>query len=71
MRKTMGCNGIRVDDRGTAARNHGPYPALRVEDGELERSARRTVEFLDVRLILREITTKRCRPDLDYILLGN
>jgi hypothetical protein len=70
MSKTMGCNGIRVDDRCATVRNHGPYPALRVEEGEPERSARQTVEFLDGRLILREITTKRRRPDLDYMLLG-
>ena len=70
MSKTMGCNGIRVDDRGTTARDHGPYPALGIEDGELERSTRRTIELLDVRLLLREVTTERRRPDLNYMLLG-
>jgi hypothetical protein len=66
----MGCNGIRVDDRGTTARDHGPYPALGIEDGELERSTCRTIELLDVRLLLREVTTERRRPDLNYMLLG-
>ena len=66
----MGCNGIRVDDRSTATRDHCPYPALGIEDCELQRSTRRTVEFLDVCLLLCEVTTKGRRPDLGYMLLG-
>ena len=65
MREPMCGNSIRVDDRGTTTSDHGPYTTLSVEDGEFERSASGTVEFLDVGFFFGQITTEGGRPDLE------
>ena len=64
MSKAVGRNGVGVDDRGTTTSDHGPYAAFGVENGELKRCTSRTIKLLDVRFLLCEVTTKRCRPDL-------
>ena len=61
---TVGCNGVRVDDRSTTTCDHCPYPTLGIEDGKLKRSTSRTVELLDVGLLLCEVTAEGRRPDL-------
>ena len=62
--EAVGSNGIGVDDRRATTSDHGPDAALGIEDGELKRRARRSIELLDVCLLLREVTAKRRRPDL-------
>lgn len=34
--RTQSANGVRVDDTGSTACDHGPDPSLGIQDGELE-----------------------------------
>lgn len=63
--EAVGGNGIRVDDASTATGNHSPNTTLRVEDRQFERSTSRSIELLDVRFFLGQVTTERSRPDLE------
>lgn len=64
MSESMSSDGIRVDDGSTTTSNHGPDTTLGVKDSELQRSTSRTIKFLDVRLLLGQVTTERSWPDL-------
>ena len=64
----VGSDSIGVDDGGTTTGDHGPDTTFRVEDSELERCTRRSIELLDVRLLLCEVTTEGGGPDLRRVL---
>ena len=53
-------DGVRIHHRGTAACDHGPHPAVLVEDGELEGRAGALVELLDEDFLGEFGTTKGC-----------
>lgn len=67
VRETVRSNGVRVDDGGTTTGDHGPDAALGVEDGELEGGTGGAIELGNVGLLLGQVTTKRCGPDLRSI----
>jgi hypothetical protein len=48
-----------VHDRRAAAGNHSPDTAIRFEHSEFERSAGASIEFLDISLLLCQVTTPR------------
>ena len=64
VREAVGSNGIGVDDRSTTTSDHRPDATLSVEDSELQRGTSGSVELLDVRLLLSQVTTERSGPNL-------